>query len=171
MDVANLIVNIFVAIGTIGAVIVALYLNYSNSRPKLKIVKVHTEMYDKLYYSFQIFNNGSFEPIVKQLGFSNKKEMHWQRLGTKNRQYKKEFLDEDLLDQITDYHFPVKIKTGEMLGILLNRDEMLDIKENITLKKVKLKLIFIDESRITITLRKKEIYKFLEESYKFENQK
>ena len=40
MEIANFIINILVALGTIGAVIVALYLNYSNSKPKLKIVKV-----------------------------------------------------------------------------------------------------------------------------------
>ena len=74
MEIANLVINIFVAIGTIGAVIVALYLNYINSRPKLKILKLQTEDEKKLYFSFQIFNNGSYEPIVKQLGFSNKKK-------------------------------------------------------------------------------------------------
>lgn len=167
MEIANFIINILVALGTIGAVIVALYLNYSNSKPKLKIVKVHTEDEDNLYYALQIFNNGSLEPIVKQLGFSNKKEMHWQKLGDKNKQYKKEFLDDNLLDQITYYHFPVKIKSGEMLGILLNRKEMFDLKNNIKFNKLKLKLIFIDESRITIKITKKEIDKFLEESYKY----
>ena len=167
MEIANFISNILVALGTIGAVIVALYLNYSNSKPKLKIVKVHTEDEDNLYYALQIFNNGSLEPIVKQLGFSNKKEMHWQKLGDKNKQYKKEFLDDNLLDQITYYHFPVKIKSGEMLGILLNRKEMFDLKNNIKFNKLKLKLIFIDESRITIKITKKEIDKFLEESYKY----
>ena len=101
MEIANLIVNIFVAIGTIGAVIVALYLNYINSRPKLKILKLQTEDEKKLYLSFQIFNNGSYEPIVKQLGFSNKKKMHWQKLGDIKRQYKKEFLDEEMLDKIS----------------------------------------------------------------------
>ena len=142
-------------------------MNYSNSKPKLKIVKVHTEDEDNLYYALQIFNNGSLEPIVKQLGFSNKIEMHWQKLGDKNKQYKKEFLDDNLLDQITYYHFPVKIKSGEMLGILLNRKEMFDLKNNIKFNKLKLKLIFIDESRITIKITKKEIDKFLEESYKY----
>ena len=167
MEIANFSINILIALGTIGAVIVALYLNYSNSKPKLKIVKVHTEDEDNLYYALQIFNNGSLEPIVKQLGFSNKKEMHWQKLGDKNKQYKKEFLDDNLLDQITYYHFPVKIKSGEMLGILLNRKEMFDLKNNIKFNKLKLKLIFIDESRITIKITKKEIDKFLEESYKY----
>lgn len=167
MEIANFIINILVALGTIGAVIVALYLNYSNSKPKLKIVKVHTEDEDNLYYALQIFNNGSLEPIVKQLGFSNKKDMHWQKLGDKNKQYKKEFLDDNLLDKITYYHFPVKIKSGEMLGILINRKEMFDLKNNIKFNKLKLKLIFIDESRITIKITKKEIDKFLEESYKY----
>ena len=156
MEIANLIVNIFVAIGTIGAVIVALYLNYINSRPKLKILKLQT------------FNNGSYEPIVKQLGFSNKKKMHWQKLGDIKRQYKKEFLDEEMLDKISYYHYPVKIKSGEMLGIMLNRNEVLDLKDNLKFNKVKLKLIFIDESRITIKLTKKEIDLYLEESYIFE---
>ena len=128
---------------------------------------MHTEDEDNLYYALQIFNNGSLEPIVKQLGFSNKKEMHWKKLGDKNKQYKKEFLDDNLLDQITYYHFPVKIKSGEMLGILLNRKEMFDLKNNIKFNKLKLKLIFIDESIITIKITKKEIDKFLEESYKY----
>ncbi len=169
MAIANLIVNIFVAIGTIGAVIVALYLNYINSRPKLKILKLQTEDEKKLYLSFQIFNNGSYEPIVKQLGFSNKKKMHWQKLGDIKRQYKKEFLDEEMLDKISYYHYPIKIKYGEMLGIMLNRNEVIDLKDNLKFNKVKLKLIFIDESRITIKLTKKEIDSYLEESYIFEN--
>lgn len=159
MELANLIVNIFVAIGTIGAVIVALYLNYINTRPKIKIIK--------LYYTFQIFNNGSIEPIINQLGFSNKKKMCWQRLGIKRKQYKKEFIDEELLNKITCYHFPVKIKSGEMVGIILDRSEMLDIRDNLKNNKIKLKLIFIDESRITIKLTKKEIDLYLEESNKF----
>ena len=167
MDLANLIVNIFVAIGTIGAVIVALYLNYTNSKPKLKILKIHTEVDNKLLFAFQIFNNGSLEPIIRQLGFPNKKKMYWQRLGDKNRQYKKDFLDEDILDKITYYHFPVRIKSGEMVGILLNRQEILDIKDNLKYGHINLKLIFIDESRITIKLSKKEINEYLEESNKF----
>ena len=40
MEYIELIINILTAIGTIGAVIVALYLNIVNSKPKLKIVKV-----------------------------------------------------------------------------------------------------------------------------------
>jgi hypothetical protein len=167
MEIANLIVNIFVALGTISAVIVALYLNYANGKPKLKILKVHTEDEKELYFSFQIFNNGSFEPIVKQLGFSNKKEMHWQKLGDMKRQYKKEFLDETMLDKISYYHYPVKIKSGEMLGIMLKREEVQNLKDNIKYNKVKLKLIFIDESRITIKLTKKEINDYLEQSYMF----
>ena len=74
MELVNLIVNIFVAIGTIGAVIVALYLNYINTMPKFKIIKLYTEDDNKLYYSFQIFNKGSIEPIINQLGFSNKRK-------------------------------------------------------------------------------------------------
>lgn len=167
MEYVELILNILSAIGTIGAVIVALYLNNVNSKPKLKIVKVHTEDQDKLYFAFQIFNNGSFEPIVKQLGFSNKKKMRWQKLGDSKRQYKKEFLDEKLLDKISYYHYPVKIKSGEMLGILLSRNEIIDIRDNLKFGKIKLKLIFIDESRISIKLNRKEINKYLEESNKF----
>ena len=167
MELANLIVNIFVAIGTIGAVIVALYLNYINTMPKFKIIKLYTEDDNKLYYSFQIFNKGSIEPIINQLGFSNKKKMCWQRLGIKRKQYKKEFIDEELLNKITYYHFPVKIKSGEMVGIILDRSEMLDIRDNLKNNKIKLKLIFIDESRITIKLTKKEVDLYLEESNKF----
>lgn len=55
MEIANLIVNIFVAIGTIGAVIVALYLNYINSRPKLKILKLQTEDEKKVISFFSNF--------------------------------------------------------------------------------------------------------------------
>ncbi len=168
MEIANLIINILVAIGTIGAVIVALYLNYKNSKPNLKILKLQTEDDKKLYFSFQIFNNGSYEPIIKQLGFSNKKKMHWQKLGDVKCQYKKEFLDEENLNILSYYHYPVKLKTGEMLGIMLNRKEVLDLKDNLKFKKVKLKLIFIDESRITIKVTKKEIDNYLEESYIFE---
>ena len=167
MEYIELIFNILTAIGTIGAVIVALYLNNVNSKPKLKVVKVYTEEQSELYFAFQIFNNGSFEPIVKQLGFSNKKKLKWQKLGDSKRQYKKEFLDEELLDKISYYHYPVKIKSGEMLGILLSRNEILDIRDNLRFGKIRLKLIFIDESRITIKLSRKEIDKYLEESNKF----
>ena len=52
---------------------------------------------------------------------------------------------------------------------MLNRNEVLDLKDNLKFNKVKLKLIFIDESRITIKLTKKEIDSYLEESYIFEN--
>lgn len=168
MEIANLIINIFVAIGTIGAVIAALYLNYISTKPKLKIIKINTEDRNKLYYSFKIFNKGNIEPIIKQLGFSNKKKMCWQKLGIKRSQYKKDFLDEILLDKITYYHFPVKLKSGEMLAILLDRYEMLDIKNNLKRGKIKLKLIFMDESRITIKLTTKEINNYLEESNKFD---
>ena len=73
-----------------------------------------------------------------------------------------------LLDKVVDYRFPVRIKSGEMIGVLLDRKEMLDLKNNLKFRKIKLKLIFIDESRITIKLTKKEIDKYLEESYMFE---
>lgn len=168
MNIANLIVNIFVAIGTIGAVVVSLYLNYANQRPKLKIVKIETEDNNNLYYALQIFNNGSFEPIINQLGFSNKKEVHWQKLGDLNGKYKKTFMTDNMLDEVVDYHFPVRLKSGEMIGILLNRDEMLSLKSNMRFNRIKLKLIFIDETRLTIKLTKKEVNKYLEDSYLFD---
>jgi hypothetical protein len=72
-----------------------------------------------------------------------------------------------MLDKISYYHYPVKIKSGEMLGIMLKREEVQNLKDNIKYNKVKLKLIFIDESRITIKLTKKEINDYLEQSYMF----
>ena len=153
MEIANLVINIFVAIGTIGAVIVALYLNYINSRPKLKILKLQTEDEKKLYFSFQIFNNGSYEPIVKQLGFSNKKKMHWQKLGDIKRQYKKEFLDEEMLDNykrfveehlkthIHDYHSKrgLLMKVGKRRALLdyLKNNDVVSYRE--TIKKLNIR--------------------------------
>lgn len=170
MEFIRLIIEVFTAIGTVGAVIVALYINKINGKPKLKIIKVNTKCENKLYFAFQIFNSGCLEPIVSQLGFPNKKKMKWQKLGDSAMQYKKEFLEDDLLDKISYYHYPVKIKSGEMLGILLNRNEILDIRDNLKLGRVKLKLIFIDESKVTIKISKREIDDYLEESNRYEDE-
>ena len=57
MEVANLIVNIFTAIGTIGAVIVSLYLASKKEKPKIKTIINCMTIGNKDFLSICILNN------------------------------------------------------------------------------------------------------------------
>ena len=73
MDVANLIVNIFTAIGTVGAVIVSLALSQKKEKPKIKVMSGYVEMSKKEFYAICIFNNDiSKRNYIKEIGYDKK---------------------------------------------------------------------------------------------------
>ena len=78
MEVANLIVNIFTAIGTVGAVIVSLALSQKKEKPKIKVMSGYVEMSKKEFYAICIFNNDiSKSYSIKEIGYANKLEKKW----------------------------------------------------------------------------------------------
>lgn len=164
IKVLELIFSFFTALGTVGAVILAL----SNQNPKFRIVKRQAEVEDdkNLYFSIRIFNNGHVESIITRIGFSNKKQVKFQKIGTELslQPYKKNYQDDELLDKIIYFRFPVKIQCGEMIVVRITKEEMLTMKENLNLNRIPIRIIFADETVKKIYLTKKEIDKYLEDA-------
>lgn len=162
----DLILDLLTAGGTVGAVIFALYTNYYNQNPKFRVVKEQTEIEDdkNLYYSIRIFNIGHVESIITRIGFSNKKLVKFQRFGNdlSAKSYKKNYKDDKLLDKISYFRFPVKIRCGEMINVVITKGEMLAMKENLKFNRISIRIILADETVKKVYLTKKEIDKYLE---------
>ena len=165
ISIINLILNFFIAIGTVGAVIVALYINYFNLIPKFKIIKEQTEIENdqNLYFSIRIINIGNVDSIITRIGFSNKKLMKFQTLGksAQAKPYKKNYKDNRLLNKIDYFRFPVKVSCGEMINVLITKEEILEMKENLKFNKLCIRIFLANESVKKIYLTKKEINKYL----------
>lgn len=162
MELANLIVNIFVAIGTVGAVLIALWNIITENKPKYKIIKAETEEDNNLFYSIEICNVGKIPFIIKNVGFSNFLENKWEEISTEKLLIKKDYKDEYFGDKINWGKFPIKLHPLESLGILISKKEIIKLKENTNKKNANLKIIFFDECKKKVKIKIKEINDYLE---------
>ncbi|HHU56182.1 MAG TPA: hypothetical protein GXZ48_05815 [Acholeplasmataceae bacterium] len=162
MELTNLIINIFVAIGTVGAVVLSLWNIITENRPKYKVIKHETILNKDRYYTLEICNIGKIPFIIKNVGFSNHLEQSWYNFAEDILLIKKDYKDEDFSSKIEYKEFPVKLYPLESIQILITHEEVLKLKQNMKYKKVYIKIIFFDESKKKCKILMNEIDKFLE---------
>ncbi|MDD3187718.1 MAG: hypothetical protein PHD02_04555 [Bacilli bacterium] len=158
MECANLIVNIFVAIGTVGAVVYSLYLSNENNKIKVnKMISTTTENNKKIL-TINIYNIDISRPLlIKELGFANKIKNKW--INVKRDSYKclkRSYLERNSKGRfiISDLVLTDPIMYGEEIAILLDKNIE---KELLKQRHPKIAVILITEQKIWIRVTKKRL--------------
>lgn len=164
MEVANLIVNIFTAIGTVGAVIVSLVLSQKKEQPKLKVISGYVEMSKKEFYAICIFNNDiSKSYSIKEIGYADKLAKKWVNIDLSKIQCKKKDYN-----KIIDGHYKVvecylneKFEYGQELHIILTPKQIENLINSNKRKTVKIAIILLGENKIWIKVSKKLLKQYI----------
>ena len=164
MEVANLIVNILTAIGTVGAVIVSLVLSQKKEQPNIKVMNGYVEMSKKEFYAICIFNNDiSKSYSIKEIGYADKLAKKWVNIDFSKLQCKKKDYN-----KIIDGHYKVvecylnkKFEYGQELHIILTPKQIENLINSNKRKTVKIAIILLGENKIWIKVSKKLLKQYI----------
>lgn len=164
MDVANLIVNIFTAIGTVGAVIVSLVLSQKKEKPKLKVMSGYVEMSKKKFYAICIFNNDiSKSYSIKEIGYANKNEKSWVNIHFSKLQCNKKDCNKIIGGhyKVVECYLNEKFEYGQELQIILTPKQINDLVNSNKKRTVKIAIILIGENKIWLKVSKKQLKQYI----------
>ena len=164
MELANLIVNIFTAIGTVGAVIVSLVLSQKKEKPKLKVLNSYLEISKKKFFTICIFNNDiSKNYSIKEIGYANKNEKRWVNIHFSQLQCNKKDYNEIVDGQykVIKCYLNEKFEYGQELHIILTAKQIEGLINSNRRRTVKIAIILLGENKIWLKVSKKHLKQFM----------
>ena len=169
LDIANFIVNVFSAIGTVGAVILSLILASKKEKPKIIVDKndfrIETENETESFFSIAMMNNDLQRAYsIKEIGYKNSLLKKWVNLSFSKEQCQKK--DDSKMEngqyKCIDCNLSDKFKCGQELYIVLNKKQVEDLITSNNKKSVKIAIIFLGEYKLWLKVSKKYLKQYVE---------
>lgn len=154
----------FSAIGTVGAVIVSLFLSSKKDKPNIKVDKNEITIGNKNFFSIYLYNNDIHkEYSIKEIGYPNLKEKRWNSIALSKLQCKKKDYT-----QIVDGKYKCvecclneKFCYGQELYIILKENDVRNMINSNNKRSVKISIIFLGESKICLKVSKKYLEQYI----------
>lgn len=162
-EILSIIIQTFIAIGTVGAVIVSLWLSFKSDKPKIKLKYLINTENNPINFEMIVVNNSVGKAIsIKEIGIINNKK--WKPIEQQKIICLKKYYNEMQGNKYKTQQFILgeALNYGEELTMIIYQEVLEDIIKTTKKRKIKFVLIIVGEEKVCLNIKCKNIKNYLE---------